>query len=121
METRWFDMEKRPAHNTYVEVLIGTGLVGLASFLILLAFVFRNYVNAEHMLRRAGEDRAAHLVGAYKIAFLAILIYFFVKSGIDHKYFILAIPLSVAVLRYAKNRVAGLARQPEQSSETARP
>jgi O-antigen ligase len=121
METRWFDMEKRPAHNTYVEVLIGTGLVGLASYLFLLGVIFRNYVNAEHMLRHVGEERAAHLVGAYKVAFLAVLIYFFVKSGIDHKYFILAMPLSVAVLRYAKNRVASVASNPSQPRETRQP
>ena len=121
METRWFDMERRPAHNTYIEVLIGTGLVGLASYLVLLAIVFRNYVNAQHMLRQAGEERAAHLVEAYKIAFLAVLMYFFVKSGIDHKYFILAMPLSVAVLRYAKNRVASVGRDPTQPPETIRP
>jgi O-antigen ligase len=121
METRWFAMEKRPAHNTYIEVLVGTGVVGVVSYLILLAVVFRNYVNAEHMLRQAGDERAAHLVGAYKIAFLAVLVYFFVKSGIDHKYFILAMPLSVAVLRYAKNRVAGLAQDRGQPPETAAP
>jgi O-antigen ligase len=105
METRWFDMEERPAHNTYVEVAIGTGAAGLLAFLGLLAMTYNNYRRAEHTLRTAGDERGAHLIGAYKIAFLAVLIYFFFKSGIDHKYFILALPLSVAAERYAANRI----------------
>ena len=106
METRWFDMEERPAHNTYIEVAIGTGAAGLLAFLGLLAMTYNNYRRAEHTLRAAGDERGAHLIGAYKIAFLAVLIYFFFKSGIDHKYFILALPVSVAALRYAGNRIA---------------
>jgi O-antigen ligase len=121
LETRWFDMTRRPAHNTYVEVLIGTGLVGLAAFLFLLIVTFQNFLRAERTLRQAGDESAAHLVGAYKIAFLSVLIYFFVKSGIDHKYFILALPLSVAALRYAKNRVASFASNPSQPRETRQP
>jgi O-antigen ligase len=116
METRWFDMEERPAHNTYIEVLIGAGAVGLIAFLTLLAMTYNNYRTAERMLRDAGDERGAHLIGAYKIAFLAVLVYFFFKSGIDHKYFILAMPISVAALRYARARVArgpsGLALAP---------
>jgi len=113
METRWFDMEERPAHNTYIEVAIGSGTVGLLAFLGLLAMTYNNYRRAERMLRAAGEERGGHLIGAYKIAFLAVLIYFFFKSGIDHKYFILALPVSVAALRYAGNRVAHGPSAPE--------
>jgi O-antigen ligase len=106
LETRWFDMERRPAHNTYIEVLIGSGLVGLGAYLLLLAMTFRNYQSAERRLRAAGDERGAHLIGAYKIGFLTVLVYFFIKSGIDHKYFILALPVSVAALRYARTRLA---------------
>lgn len=105
IQARWFDMSKRPAHNTYLEVLIGTGIIGLAAFIALLWVTYRNYVNAERWLRNHGDQRAAHLIGAYKIAFLSVLVYFLVKSGIDHKYFILALPVSVAAQRYAANRV----------------
>jgi O-antigen ligase len=105
MQTRWFDMEKRPAHNTYVEVLIGSGLLGFAAFGALLWITYRNYRAAEDLLRAHGDEKGAHLAGAYKLAFLAILIYFFVKSGLDHKYFLLALPLSDAVRRYAEDRV----------------
>ncbi|MBK1696382.1 O-antigen ligase family protein [Rhodovibrio salinarum] len=104
-QARWFAMTERPAHNTYLEVLIGTGIVGLATFLALLWVTYRNYLGAERLLRQHGDEIGAHLVGAYKIAFLSVLIYFLVKSGIDHKYFILALPLSVAVQRYAQHRL----------------
>jgi O-antigen ligase len=110
METRWFDMAKRPAHNTYVEVLVGTGLLGSAAFAVLLWITYRNYRTAETLMRAHGDERGAQLAGAYKIAFLSILIYFFVKSGLDHKYFLLALPLSDAVRRYAENRVRRIAR-----------
>ena len=82
------------------------GTLGLIAFLTLLAMTYNNYRTAERMLRDAGDERGAHLIGAYKIAFLAVLVYFFFKSGIDHKYFILAMPISVAALRYARARVA---------------
>lgn len=113
IQTRWFEMEARPAHNTYADVLVGSGLLGLAALLVLLFVTFKNYKDAEDLLRAHGDEAGAHLAGAYKIAFLAILVYFFVKSGLDHKLFILALPLSEAVRRYAEHRVQRiLARQP---------
>ena len=120
-QARWFEMAERPAHNTYLEVAVGTGLVGLAAFLALLFVSYRNYTSAERLLRQHGDETGAHLIGAYKIAFVSVLIYFLVKSGIDHKYFILALPLSVAALRYAKNRVASFASNPSQPRETRQP
>ncbi len=111
-QARMFDMTERQAHNTYLEVLIGNGIVGLVSFLILLFVTFRNYHQAEQLLYHRGDERGAYLVGAYKIAFLSVAFYFFVKSGLDHKYFILALPLSIAVQRYAQNRLALLTHGP---------
>nr|WP_274611040.1 O-antigen ligase family protein [Rhodovibrio sodomensis] len=107
-QARWFEMSERPAHNTYLEVLIGNGIVGLAAFLALLLVTYRNYAGAERLLRQHGDETSAHLIGAYKIAFLSVLIYFLVKSGIDHKYFILALPLSVAAQRFAAHRIQHL-------------
>ena len=103
-QTRWFDMARRPAHNTYVEVLVGTGLLGFAAFAALLLVIYRNYRWAERLLWRLGDDPAAHLAGAYKLSFVAVLLYFGVKSGLDHKLFILAVPLSEALRRYAMSR-----------------
>ena len=83
---------------------MGTGVIGLSAFLALLWVTYRNYREAETVLRHAGDEAGAHLAGAYKLAFVSILLYFMVKSGIDHKIFILAVPASEAVRRYALRR-----------------
>lgn len=106
-QTRWFAMEERPAHNTYAEVLVGTGLIGLAAFLMLLWVTYSNYRRAERTLAAIGDESGRLLMASYRIAFISILVYFLVKSGIDHKIFILAMPLSDAVRRYAVRRAAG--------------
>lgn len=115
-QTRWFAMEERPAHNTYAEVLVGTGLIGLAAFLLLLWVTYSNYRQAEKTLAAIGDESGRLLMASYRIAFISILVYFLVKSGIDHKIFILALPLSDAVRRYALRRAAG--RQAESMPAT---
>ena len=46
-ETRWFKMEERPAHNTYLEVAVGSGFTGLIIFLLLMAQTYFNFHSAE--------------------------------------------------------------------------
>jgi O-antigen ligase len=98
--------ERRPAHNTYAEVLVGSGLTGLAVFVGLLWVVYKNYRNAEIELRRIGDLRGAQLCGCYRIAFIGVLAYLFLKSGLDHKLFLLAIPLSGSVRGFARRRAS---------------
>lgn len=105
-ESDAFDKERRPAHNTYAEVLVGSGVIGLGAFLVLLAIVYRNYSLAEGLLRSAEDKNARDLIAMYRIAFISVLFYFLVKSGIDHKLFILAVALSASVRRYAEERYA---------------
>lgn len=106
-----FKNVRRPAHNTYLEVLVGSGLLGLAIFLWLLTRTYRNYLRAERELATIGDRRGVDLAASYRIAMIAILFYFFVKSGIDHKLFLLSIPLSSAMLKYAASK-----RSEQQSS-----
>ncbi len=105
-ESDAFDDVRRPAHNTYAEVLVGTGVVGLASFIVLLAVVYRNYARAERLLNSVSDRSASHLVAMYRIAFTSVLFYFLVKSGLDHKLFILAVALSTTVVHFAEQELA---------------
>jgi O-antigen ligase len=102
---RKFKIEERPAHNTYLEVLVGSGLVGLIIFLLLLWQALANFSYAKGIFRDMGDTEMASLVGAYRLSFISILIYFFIKSGLDHKFFLLALPLSEIALRMAKDKL----------------
>lgn len=103
-ESDAFDNTRRPAHNTYVEVLVGSGVIGFFAFLALLLVTYRNYSSAEALFIDANDTRAADLVATYRIAYLAVLFYFLVKSGLDHKLFILSVPLSSILLAYAREK-----------------
>jgi O-antigen ligase len=108
MDTRWFDMVERPAHNTYIEVGVGSGLIGLFLFLFVLGRAYFNYRQAERTLMEHGMEEQAHLVGAFKLGIISVLIYFFIKSGLEHKYFLLSLALSYGALLYARNKVAAV-------------
>jgi O-antigen ligase len=105
---REFKIEERPAHNTYLEVLVGSGLVGLIIFLLLLWRALANFSHARRIFRDMGDIEMASLVGAYRLSFISVLIYFFIKSGIDHKLFLLALPLSETALRLARGKLNGV-------------
>lgn len=108
LETRWFNMEERPAHNTYLEVAVGSGILGLAFFFYLLFRTFFNYHNSQKILLSYGLEREAHLVGSFKLSLVAVGLYFLIKSGLEHKYFLMIVPLSEIAIRYTKQKVATL-------------
>jgi putative inorganic carbon (HCO3(-)) transporter len=85
---------RRYAHNTYMEVLVGTGLLGLAVFLAILILTLKNFQTAKNNFKLSGKKDMASLVGAYRISFISILSYFFLISAIQHKYFWIALALS---------------------------
>ncbi len=108
MDTRWFNMVERPAHNTYIEVGVGAGLPGLALFLFVLLRAYLNYRRAEKQLMEHGMEEKAHLVGAIRLSIISVIIYFTIKSGLEHKYFLMSIALSQSALTYARSQVARL-------------
>ncbi|MGI9273417.1 MAG: O-antigen ligase family protein [Endozoicomonas sp.] len=120
-ETRWFKMQERPAHNTYLEVIVGSGFIGLFLFLLMMWKTFSNFHSAERRLMSNGFQAQAHLCGAYKLGLLSVMFYFFFKSGLDHKYFLLIIPLSMAAVRFAENVLASNKVSPEKATPTTFP
>ena len=98
---RRFEWVRRPAHNTYLEVLVGSGFPGFAIFLFLLWQALKNYTKAKKLFLESGNERLASLTGAYRASYLSILVYFFMKSAFHHKYFLLGLALSEVALRIA--------------------
>ncbi|MBU1003131.1 MAG: O-antigen ligase family protein [Proteobacteria bacterium] len=88
----------RPAHNTYLEMLVGTGLLGLGFYLCVILAAWRNFREAQQRLHEAGRSREASMAGAYKIAFAAMLIYFLILSAQTHKFFWVSLAFSQLLL-----------------------
>ncbi len=103
------DRLKRFAHNNYLEVLIGTGLIGLLLFLGIIARALSNFYQARKLFITKKCLDAANLTGAYGLSFLGVLFSFMVLSSQGQKYFWMALALSEILRRRAL----------EQSTETA--
>ncbi len=89
----------RPAHNSYLEMLVGTGALGLGFYLCAIFAALRNFTRARDNLRRAGRDAEASIAGAYRIAFVAVLVYFLILSAQTHKFFWVSLAFSQVLLR----------------------
>lgn len=84
----------RAAHNTYMEVLVGSGLLGIIPFLLLILTALGNFIRSARRLVAAGDRETAMLVWAYTASFVSILAYFFMLSSETYKYFWLSLALS---------------------------
>jgi O-antigen ligase len=102
-QTLKYDFVERPAHNTYLEVLVGSGAIGLGLFLMLLLQSFANFSQAKKALIALDQEALASLAGMYRLSLVAVLIYFLFKSGLDHKMFLLILPLSQISLNIAND------------------
>jgi O-antigen ligase len=88
------DEPRRVAHNTYVEVLTGTGILGFIFFFTILLYVFRNFFIAEKRSRFIGADSLFHMIRAYRLSTIALLISFLFLSSFDNKYLWIVFALS---------------------------
>lgn len=102
-EAKRFRLEPRPAHNTYMDTLVGSGLIGLISFVALLVYCYRSFSESQRIALEKGERRLSLLIGSYKLSYLSIIIYFFAKSATEHKLFLLSIALSEIAKRIVSN------------------
>jgi len=100
---------RRKAHNAFLEVLIGSGAIGLAVFLSILWLAFRDFGRAERAFLQRGEESMAQLVGSYRVGFISVLAYMPMSSNENHKYLLLSLALSQVCLRLAS-------KAPESSS-----
>ncbi|WP_169727850.1 O-antigen ligase family protein [Desulfovibrio inopinatus] len=93
---------KRDAHNTFVEVLIGSGVPGFAVFLWMIFLAIRNLGKTKRMYREKGQFVLADLTGAYRQAFFALLLYLCIFSDVFHKFLLLSLAASQVGMYAAK-------------------
>lgn len=100
-------MVKRKAHNTYVEILIGSGIIGFSFFMLLIGKVFLTFNKARKLFKERGEIHLQSAASAYQTSFFLLLIYLFIFSEQYHKYMLLS--FSVAMMffmfmqKYSRN------------------
>jgi O-antigen ligase len=91
--------QRRFAHNSYLEIVVGSGLPGLFVFLFAITKAFLNYIKAQKAFSRAGEMEMVALVKTYRISFTAICLYLFVFSEPFHKHLLLLLVMSQVACR----------------------
>lgn len=100
-----FWQKERYAHNTYMEVLVGTGFLGLFVFCVILWRAFKNFSEANRYFSNSGNAEMASGVRAYRISYIMLLSYFFIQSALDHKMFLLSLALSQVSLTLAQQSI----------------
>ncbi|MBZ0155184.1 MAG: O-antigen ligase family protein [Alphaproteobacteria bacterium] len=95
---------RRFAHNTYLEVLVGTGGVGFLLFLGILWRALHNFHVAGKNFQACGDEEMAAVTKAYRLSFLSLLIYLLMFSDMYHKYLLLSLTVSVLALRLSRER-----------------
>ncbi len=94
--------QRRFAHNSYLEVLVGSGLPGLFIFLFATAKAFMNYIKAQKAFSRAGEKEMVALVKTYRISLTALCLYILVFSEPFHKHLLILLVMSQVACRYSE-------------------
>lgn len=93
---RYFDIRdlERQAHNTYVEVVVGSGILGLSLFCLIILRTLKNFGRAVALAQDRGDENAALLYKAYRLSFLSLLAYLFLLSDVPSKYFWISMAVS---------------------------
>jgi O-antigen ligase len=105
---------QRRAHNTYLEILVGSGLVGIALYMSILLKAHNNLRDAEKSFAANGDQTTADLVACYRIGYVVLLVFLLMLSDMYHKYMLLSFALSQLALYFARSSAneAGLSHGP---------
>ena len=95
---------RRDAHNTFIEVLIGSGFAGLALFLALILGALANFRAAIRGFKLAGDRADELLTRSYLIMFVANLVFLLFMSNLYSKYFWISLAVSELAVRLARER-----------------
>jgi putative inorganic carbon (HCO3(-)) transporter len=106
---------KKPAHNAYVEVIVGTGILGFVIYMIIVGIAFRNFSTAKAIFLKNKRSDMVSITNAYQYCFIAVLVTFLFYSGQYHKYFWISLGLSQVALTIAKQTSRQTAQQPSTS------
>ncbi len=93
---------RRFAHNSYLEILVGNGLVGVLLYAGMLGFAWLSIRHAQRLWRTLGLGRLADQTAAYQTSLTITLLYLFIFSEPLHKYLLLLLALSQVALMYAR-------------------
>lgn len=102
MQENYDQIYKRYAHNTYLEVVSGSGGLGLLIFLALMLTSIRNYLKAISIFKTRGDESSASLTQSYLISLIALMVAFIFLSNLYHKFLWLPLALSQISLRLAE-------------------
>lgn len=90
----------RYAHNSYIEILVGTGVVGLSVFLLIMFKSLRCFTMAKTRCLNKGLMEDAFLISSLRLYFISTLIYLLVFSETHHKFLLVGIAMSQLALRF---------------------
>ncbi|MBY6187959.1 O-antigen ligase family protein [Marinobacter hydrocarbonoclasticus] len=94
--------DRRFAHNSYLEVLVGSGLLGFVLFMAIQYRAYQDVRTGEALWRSRQQWEKADLVASYRIMFLTLLAYLTIFSDTHHKYWLLILPVAVLLRRDAE-------------------
>lgn len=98
---------RRYAHNTYIEHVVGSGILGLCFFLAIVGTAFKSFQTAYKNFLLSSNANMANMVRTYQVSFISLLCYMFFLSDIQHKYFLISLTLSQVALRLSKETSEG--------------
>ncbi len=93
---------RRPAHNTYLEILVGSGIFGLAAFFGIAVVAVKNFRRAVRRFREHGMYEEELLVSAYLTMFVGQLVIIFFATRPYDKFTWILIAISQVVLASAE-------------------
>lgn len=92
----------RRAHNTYLELLVDTGVLGGLCFVALVLCGLRNFWRAGRIARERGEERLMRWAAHFGASYLSLCVFLVFLSAPNHKYLWLSLGLSVILLERAR-------------------
>lgn len=102
--------ENREAHSLYVEVMAETGIIGFATFIGLIFFLFRGLSNLKLQLRTTNQvNEWITYISAMQISLAAYLIAAFFLHGAYIRYFWMLVALSLALIQIVHESINGQA------------
>ena len=93
---------RRHAHNTYLEILTGHGLLGFGAFAAMAVMALRNFLKARSRHLAAGDREKGLLVTSYLAMTIGILVLFLFLSDPYMKYFWILMAASQVALNLAR-------------------
>ena len=92
----------RRAHNTYLELLVDTGVLGGLCFVALVLCGLRNFWRAGRIARERGDDRLMRWAVHFGASYLSLCAFLVFLSAPNHKYLWMSLALSVILLERAR-------------------